>query len=169
MLKYPTLQQKKHVYSLVQKVVLVYKANFALRDNWGVDFKGVATWVTGGLLLLSRLGGRGFGNQLHPPPAFFTSGSAHFELQKPTGHGHYVHVFYSLWFFLANRFNRDINHLIKMFDNSGNLLTYEQFLSTYSFPVQYNLIQLLKLFLGHFVNLSKVIFVIILYLWQTQD
>ncbi len=56
-----------------------------------------------------------------------------------------------------------------MFDNSGNLLTYEQFLSTYSFPVQYNLIQLLKLFIEHFVNLSKVIFVIILYLWQTQD
>ncbi len=24
-----------------------------------------------------------------------------------------------------------------MFDNSGNLLTYEQFLSTYSFPVQF--------------------------------
>ncbi len=39
--------------------------------------------------------------------------------------------------FLTNWFNRDIHHLIKMFDNSGNLLTYEQFLSTYSFPVQF--------------------------------
>ncbi len=33
MLKFPTLQQKKHVYSLVQKVVLVYIANFVLHDN----------------------------------------------------------------------------------------------------------------------------------------
>ncbi len=70
--------------------------------------------------------------------------------------------------FLTNWFNRDLNHFIKMFDNSGNLLTYEKFLSTYSFPVQFNLIQLIKLFLQHFINFSKVIFVIILYLWQTQ-
>ncbi len=39
--------------------------------------------------------------------------------------------------FLTNWFNRDINHLIQMFDNSGNLLTYKQFLSTYSFPIQF--------------------------------
>ncbi len=39
MLKWPTLQQKKYVYSLVQKVVLVYIANFALHDNCeGGDF-----------------------------------------------------------------------------------------------------------------------------------
>ncbi len=34
MLKYPTLQQKKkHVYSLVQKMILIYITNFALHDN----------------------------------------------------------------------------------------------------------------------------------------
>ncbi len=39
MLKCPTLQQKKYVYSLVPKVVLVHVANFALRDNCeGSDF-----------------------------------------------------------------------------------------------------------------------------------
>ncbi len=39
--------------------------------------------------------------------------------------------------FLTNWFNRDINYLIKMFDDSGNLLNYEQFMSTYSFPLQF--------------------------------
>ncbi len=33
MLKCPTLQQKTNVYSLVQKVVLVYIANFAFHEN----------------------------------------------------------------------------------------------------------------------------------------
>ncbi len=40
--KMPTLQQKKHVYSLVQKVVLVYIANFVLHDNC----EGVNCFIT---------------------------------------------------------------------------------------------------------------------------
>lgn len=32
-LKCPTLHQKKHIYSLIQKIILVYIANFALCDN----------------------------------------------------------------------------------------------------------------------------------------
>ncbi len=75
MLKCTNLQQKKHVYSPVQKIILVYVANLAYHDNCeGVIFiyithpfksylndlalkfciiKGVATWATGGLPLLS--------------------------------------------------------------------------------------------------------------------
>ncbi len=60
--------------------------------------------------------GRGFSNQLRPHPAFLPTfdypgltrsqdgdGCPHFELQKCSSetygwrHGHYVHVFYSLW------------------------------------------------------------------------
>ncbi len=46
--------------------------------------------------------------------------------------------------FLTNLFNRDINHLIKMFDNSGNILTCQLTVFRYNLG---NLIQSLKLFL----------------------
>ncbi len=42
-LKYPTLQQNKYVYSLVQKVVLVYITNFVLRDN--CEGSGIKHWI----------------------------------------------------------------------------------------------------------------------------
>ncbi len=39
MLKCPNLQQKKHVYSPVQKIILVYVANLAYHDKCeGGDF-----------------------------------------------------------------------------------------------------------------------------------
>ncbi len=43
MLKSPTLQQKKNMFiSLVQKIILIYIANFALNDNC----EGVKCFIT---------------------------------------------------------------------------------------------------------------------------
>jgi len=39
--------------------------------------------------------------------------------------------------FLRNWFNRDINHLMNMFDNYGSILTYKQFMQILSFHVHF--------------------------------